>query len=45
MVLNLCYAHESNKIKKPEIAMAHNSNKILLNWLNIWSGDLLFGPN
>ena len=45
MVLNLCYAHESNNIKQPEIAKGHNSNKILENWLKIKSGDLLLGTN
>ena len=34
-VLNLCYAHERNKIKQPEIAKGQNSNKISLNWLKI----------
>ena len=33
MVLNLCYAHESNMW--PKIAKGHNSNKISLNWLKI----------
>ena len=33
MILNLCYAHESNKW--PKIAKGHNSNKISLNWLKI----------
>ena len=31
MVLNLCYAHESNKW--PKFAKDHNSNKISLTWL------------
>ena len=43
MVLNLCYAHESNKWQK--IAKGHNSNKILLNWLKIQLGDLLLSSN
>ena len=33
MVLNLCYAHESNNIKLPKIAKGHNSSNILFNWL------------
>ena len=34
MVLNLCYAQESNNIKWPEIAKGHNSN-ISFSWLKI----------
>ena len=43
MVLNLCYANESNK--RPKIAKSHNSNKIPLNSLRMQSGDLSLSPN
>ena len=43
MVLNLCYAHESNKW--PKIAKGRNSNKISFNWLKIKSSDLLLSPS